>query len=92
MMCLLFFFGGVINEYFNIWESYYFELIKEICDGLYVDDLMIGGEIVEFIVVKKVIIIEVFKDVIFIIYKWYFNVLELEIISGLLFEELFYVK
>lgn len=60
---------------------------------MYVDDLMIGGENVEIIVEKKVIIIEVFKDVLFIIYKWYLNVLDLEVISSLFCEEeLIYVK
>lgn len=56
---------------------------------MYVDDLMIGGENVEIIVEKKVIIIEkkfiiikVFKDVLFIVYKWYLNVLDLVVCSS----------
>lgn len=67
---------------------------------MYVDDLMIGGENVEIIVEKKVIIIEkkfiiikVFKDVLFIVYKWYLKVLDLVVISSLFYEkEIIYVK
>ena len=36
----------MINEHLKLWETKYPELVKEIRDGLYLDDLMTGGETV----------------------------------------------
>ena len=41
--CPPFLLSGVINQHPDTWESQYPKLIKEIRDGLYVDDLMTGG-------------------------------------------------
>lgn len=82
MTCSPFLLGGVINEHLNTWESHHPELIKEIRDGLYVDDLMTGGETVELTAVKKVITTEVFKDATFTIHKWHSNASELETTSA----------
>lgn len=92
MTCSPFLLGGVINEHLNTWESHHPELIKEIRDGLYVDDLMTGGETVELTAVKKVITTEVFKDATFTIHKWHSNASELETTSGPSSEELSYAK
>ena len=71
----------------------YPELIKEICDGLYIDDLMTGGENTEVTAEKKVITTEVFKDASFTIHKWHSNVPDLEAISSSpCKEELTYAK
>ncbi|KAL9976252.1 hypothetical protein ACROYT_G013529 [Oculina patagonica] len=55
MTCSPFLLGGVINQHLDTWESQNPELIKEIGDGLYVDDLMTGGETVQLNAEKKVI-------------------------------------
>jgi len=62
MTCSPFLLGGEINQHLDTWESQYPELIKEIHDGMYVDDLMTGGEDVEITAEKKIIAAEVFKD------------------------------
>lgn len=74
----------MINQNFDKWESQlqYPELIKEIRNGLYVDDLMTGGENTEIIEEKKVITTEVFKDASFTIHKWHSNLPDLEAISS----------
>ena len=46
MTCSPFLLGRVINEHLKLWETRHPELVKEIRDGLYVDDLMTGGETV----------------------------------------------
>ncbi|XP_022781218.1 uncharacterized protein LOC111322405 [Stylophora pistillata] len=84
--------GGVINKHLNTWESHHPKLIKEIRDGLYVDDLMTGGETVELTAVKKVITTEVFKDATFTVHKWHSNASELETTSDPSSEELSYAK
>ena len=82
MTCSPFLLGGVINQHLDTWESQYPELIKEIRDGLYIDDLMTGGENVEITAEKKVITTDVFKDASFTIHKWHSNVPDLEAISS----------
>ena len=82
MTCSPFLLGGVINQHLDTWESQYPELIKEIRDGLYVDDLMTGGENVEITAEKKAITTDVFKDASFTIHKWHSNVPVLEAISS----------
>ena len=93
MTCSPFLLGGVINQHLNTWESQYPELIKEIRDGLYVDDLMTGGENAEITAEKKAITTDVFKDASFTIHKWHSNVPDLEAISSSpCEEELTYAK
>ena len=93
MTCSHFPLGGVINQHLDTWESQYPELIKEIRDGLYVDDLMIGGENAEIMAERKTITTEVFKDASFTIHKWHSNVPGLEAISSSpCEEELTYAK
>ena len=93
MTCSPFLLGGVINQHLEAWEKRHPELIKEIRDGLYVDDLMTGGETVEITAEKKSITTEVFKDASFIIHKWHSNAPELEATSdSACEEELTYAK
>ena len=70
--------GGVINEHLKRWETKYPNLVKEIRDGLYVDDLMTGGESVETVTTKREKAIEVFEDGSFKLHKWHSNVTSLE--------------
>ena len=93
MTCSPFLLGGVINQHLDTWDNQHPELIKEIRDGLYVDDLMTGGETVEITAEKKVITTEVFKDASFTIHKWHSNAPKLEAINGSpCEEELTYAK
>ena len=77
----------MIKQYLDTWESRYPKLIKEIRDGLYVDDLMTGGENAEITAEKKVITTKVFKDATFTVHKWHSNVPDLETISSSPYEE-----
>ena len=53
-------------------------VVKEIRDGLYVDDLMLGGPNVEDVAEKKAATTEVFEDATFALHKWHSNREELE--------------
>ena len=59
LTCSPFLLGGVINERLKQWEQKYPDLVKEIRDGLYVDDLMTSGVSVETVATKKAQAIEV---------------------------------
>jgi hypothetical protein len=52
--------------------------VKQLREGLYVDDLITGGTTVAEIQTQKEKTIEVFDDAIFTIHKWHSNVPELE--------------
>jgi hypothetical protein len=78
MTCSPFLLGGVINEHLRRWESKYPNEVKEIRDGLYVDDLMTGGESVESVSTKREKAVEVFEDGSFKLHKWHSNVMDLE--------------
>lgn len=78
LMCLLFLLGGVLECYLEVWELKMLELVVEFCKNFYVDDLLLGGVIVNQVQYCKEQVIEIFDDVGFILYKWYFNVLMLE--------------
>ncbi|XP_028408718.1 uncharacterized protein LOC114531282 [Dendronephthya gigantea] len=78
MTCSPFLLGGVINEHLKRWEIKYPNLVKEVRDGLYVDDLMTGGESVETVTTKQEKVVEVFKDGSFKLHKWHSNVASLE--------------
>lgn len=60
------------------WEEKYLDIVKEIRDGLYVDDLMTGGANAEEVKDKKIKATEVFEDASFKLHKWHSNVEELE--------------
>lgn len=78
LTCSPFLLGGVLNEHLNSWEKEYPDLVKEIRDGLYVDNMMTGGKNVEEVAEKKVKAIKVFEDATFKLHKWHSNASELE--------------
>ena len=78
MTCSPFLLGRVINEHLKLWKTRHSELVKEIRDGSYVDDLMTGGETVNTVATKRTGAIEVFEDGTFKLHKWHSNVATLE--------------
>jgi hypothetical protein len=68
----------VISHHLKSWEQEYPDVVKEIRDGLYVDDLMVGGSNVEEVAEKKATTTEVFEDATFALHKWHSNREELE--------------
>ena len=63
MTCSPFLLGGVINERLKLyWGTRHPELVKEIRVGLYVDDLMTGGETVNTVATKRTGAVEVFDS------------------------------
>ena len=79
LTCSPFLSGGVINEHLKIWETKYPEMVKEIRDNLYVDDLITGGESVQSVETKRSKAVEVFDDAKFNLRKWHSNDSSLEI-------------
>ena len=78
LTCSPFLLGGVISHHLKSWELEYPDVVKEIWDGLYVDDLMVGGSNVEEVAEKKATTTEVFEDATFALHKWHSNREELE--------------
>ena len=78
LTCSPFLLGGVLNEHLKSWETRHPELVKEIRNGLYVDDLMTGGVNAKEVGEKKSKSIEVFNDARFKLHKWHSNLSELE--------------
>ena len=78
LTCSPFLLGGVINQHLDSWEDRHPELIKELREGLYVDDLMTGGTTIKETEAKKATAIELFEDATFTIHKWHSNAPELE--------------
>ena len=70
--------AGVIDEYLKAWEHRYPEVVKELRDGLYVDDLMMGGATVPATKTKKSIAKEILEDATFTLHKWHSNAVKLE--------------
>jgi hypothetical protein len=70
--------AGVLNHHLDQWKENYSEVVKEIDDNLYVDDLMMGGATVPETKEKKTIATEVFEDAAFTTHKWHSNESELE--------------
>ena len=70
--------AGVIDEHLKAWEHRYPEVVKELRDGLYVDDLMMGGATVPETKTKKSIAEEVLEDATFTLHKWHSNAVKLE--------------
>jgi len=78
LTCSPFLLNGVLNEHLKSWEEKYPNLVKEIRDGLYVDDLMTGGATVNDVSEQRTKTIEVFEDATFNLHKWHSNVSDLE--------------
>ena len=78
LTCSPFLLGGVLNEHLKSLEERYPTLVKEILDGLYVDDLMTGGANAKEVREKQIKAIEVFQDATFRLHKWHSNVEHLE--------------
>ena len=78
LTCSPFLLGGVINEHLDNWKVRYPEMVKELREGIYVDDLMTGGTTVTETKQKKATATEVFEDATFVIHKWHSNAPELE--------------
>ncbi len=78
LTCSPFLLGGVISQHLKSWELKYPVVVKEIRDGLYVDDLMLGGPDVGEVAEKKAATTEVFEDATFALHKWHSNREELE--------------
>ncbi len=78
LICSPFLLGGVISQHLKSWKLKYPEVVKEIRDGLYVDDQMLGGPNVEEVAEKKAATTEVFEDATFALHKWHSNREELE--------------
>ncbi len=78
LTCSPFLLGGVISQHLKSWELKYPEVVQEIRDGLYVDDLMLAGPNVEEVAEKKAATTEVFEDATFALHKWHSNREELE--------------
>ena len=70
--------AGVLNQHLDSWKDRYPVVVKELQDGLYVDDLMAGGVTVEETSEKKAKAMEVFEDATFSIHKWHSNAKEME--------------
>ena len=73
LTCSPFLLGEVLNEHLGHWETKYPEVVKEIRDNLYVDDLITGGESVQSVGTKRLRTVEVFEDATFHLHKWHSN-------------------
>lgn len=60
------------------WEAREPELVAEIRESLYVDDLLTGKPTVAEAKELKVEVIQIFEDAKFTLHKWHFNVSELK--------------
>ncbi len=78
LTCSPFLLGGVLSKHLKSWEERHLNLVKEIRDGLYVDDLMTGGVSAEQVGEKRSNAVEIFEDVTFKLHKWHSNVSALE--------------
>ena len=78
LTCSPFLLGGVLNEHLKTSETRHSELVKEIRNGLYVDDLMTRGVNTEEVGEKKSKAIEVFDDARFKLHKCHSNLSEFE--------------
>ena len=78
LTCSPFLLGGVLKHHLDAWEERYPEIVKQIREGLYVDDLISGGSTVSQTQITKEKTIEVFSDAVFTIHKWHSNAAELE--------------
>ena len=70
--------GGTLEQHLSSQEEQFPTEVAEIKDGLYVDDLLTGGCVVEEVHDLKVTAIEIFGKAQFKLHKWHSNVAELE--------------
>ena len=78
--------GGVIQQHLKSWQNRSPDLVKEITDSIYVDDLMEGGVTVEEAKEKKAATTEIFEDATFKIHKWHSKASELEAANDLKYD------
>ena len=62
LTCPPFLLGGVINQHLDRWKNRFPEIVEELRDGMYVDDLMTGGSNIAETEQKKSTAIKVFED------------------------------
>ena len=70
--------GGVIQQHLNTYRDSAPKCVEEIEHGLYVDDLLLGGDTIEEARVMKTAAIEIFEKAHFQLHKWNSNASELE--------------
>ena len=72
--------GGTLQEHLSKYESRpeYEEAVKEIREGIYVDDIHLGGETTDQTSSYKEKAVTIFKEGGFWLHKWHSNVKELE--------------
>ena len=78
LTCSPFLLGGVLHQHLDSWKDRHPEVVEELRDGMYVDDLTTGGTTVKETEQKKATAIEVFEDATFTTHKWHSNAPELE--------------
>ena len=84
--------GGVIEQHLNSQPEELMESVNEIKRGLYVDDLILGGESAEKALEKKTQATDIFKEANFQLHKWHSNAKELEVNQDLKESEISYAK
>ena len=65
--------GGVLKHHLDTWEERYPEIVTQLRDSMYVDDLISGGTTVGEVKAQKEKTVEIFKDACFTIHKWHPN-------------------
>ena len=70
--------GATIAEHLKQYEEKQFEVVQEIRDSLYVDDIISGGDEISNLHDMKSQMINIFKDGGFQLHKWHSNAAELE--------------
>ena len=75
-----FLFGGTLQEHLSKYEfkPEYEEAVKEIREGIYVDDIHLGGETIDQTSSYKGKAVTIFREGGFCLHKWHSNVKELE--------------
>ena len=84
--------GGVIEQHLDSQPEELMESVNEIKRGLYVDDLILGGESAEKALEKKTQATDIFKEANFQLHKWHSNAKELEVNQDLKESEVSYAK
>ena len=78
LTCSPFLLRGVLMQHLNSWEDHYPELVCELREGLYVDDLASGGVTIQETQQKIENLTQIFEDATFTVHKWRSNAPELE--------------
>jgi hypothetical protein len=84
--------GGVIQQHLNRHRTEQSESVNEIESGLYVDDMILGGETVDKAREMKTSATKIFKEAHFELHKWHSNSRELELDEDVSELELSYAK